>query len=228
MISKSISTSTRLSEVSEFAALLFTWTITHCDDYGHMDANPKIVKAIVVPLRDQTAEDVAKALKELEEKKLIRFYEADGRKYLEIDKWDAHQTFKTDRPLMQHSPLPDDEWDAGNQTETKRKPKGNNARLREVKRSEVKRSEEKDPLASMEYLKKVPKEDLQELSTRFSVSEKVIESKAEDLLLYCERSGKRYRNYRSFLLNACKRDLGGGDKAGGKYVGIKKTIAART
>ncbi len=227
MISKSISTSTRLSEVSNFAKLLFTWIIPHCDDYGHLDANPKIVKAIVIPLLDEGAADVHKALDELVAKKLIRTYEADGRKYLEVDKWDDHQTFKTDRPLNQRAPLPDDEWDNGNQMETKRKPKGNIVRLSEAKISEAKGREGKDPLASMEYLKKVPKEDLKELSTRFAVSEKVVESKAEDLLLYCERSGKRYRNYKSFLLNACKRDLGGGDRAGGKYVGIKKTIAGR-
>lgn len=225
MISKSISTSTRLSEVSNFAKLLFTWIIPHCDDFGHLDANPKIVKAIVIPLLEEGAADVQKALGELEERKLVRFYEAEGRKYLEVDKWDDHQTFKTDRPLNQQVPLPDDEW---NTVETKRKPKGNIVRLSEVKISEDKRSEEKDPLASTEYLKSVPKEDLKEFSERFATTPKVVESKAEDLLLYCERTGRRYKNYRSFLLNALKRDLGGGDKAGGKYVGVKKTIAART
>lgn len=220
MISKSISTSTRLSEVSNFAKLLFTWTIPHCDDYGHIDANPKIVKAIVVPLGDETAPDIEKALKELEGKKLIRFYEQDGRKYLEIDKWGDHQTFKTDRPLNQHSPLPEDEWKP---LETKRKPKGNNVRLSEVKISEVKLREEKDPRASMEYLKSVPKEDIKEFSQRFSITQRQIESKAEDLMLYCERKGKRYSNYRSFLLNSLKRDYGVADKAGGKYSGLKKT-----
>lgn len=99
MISKSISTSTKLTEVSLFAKLLFTWLIPHCDDAGHMDANPKIIKGIVVPLCDETWEDVDKALKELEKATLIEFYESDGRPYLEIIKWDEHQTFKNDRPL---------------------------------------------------------------------------------------------------------------------------------
>lgn len=224
MISKSISTSTRLSEVSTFSCLLFTWVIPHCDDYGHLDANPKIVKAIVVPLRDETWQDVEKAIAELAKKSLVKKYEVDGRPYLEIVKWDEHQTFKNDRPLYQHSPLLEDEW---NPMESKRKPKGNNVRLSEVKLSEDKRSEEKDPRASMEYLKKPPKDDLKEFAERFSVTEKTIESKAEDLLLYCERSGRRYRNYKAFLLNALKRDLGGGDKAGGKYSGMKKTVAGR-
>ena len=225
MIAKSISTSTRVSEVSTFAKLLFTWIIPHCDDFGHLDANPKIVKAIVVPLLDEGAVEVGKALDELESKKLVRIYESEGRRYLEIDKWDDHQTFKTDRPMNQQSPLPDDEW---NTMETTRKPDGNK---RKNKRSEANISEanlrEKDPLASVEYLKKVPKEDLKELSARFSVSERAVESKAEDLMLYCERTGRRYKNYRSFLVNACKRDFGGGDRAGGKYVGVKKTVAKR-
>jgi hypothetical protein len=230
MISKSISTSTRLSEVSTFSCLLFTWIIPHCDDYGHLDANPKIVKAMVVPLRDETWEDVEKAIAELTKKNLIKKYEVEGRPYLEIVKWDEHQTFKNDRPLYQHSPLLEDEW---NPLESKRNPKGNKRRLSEVKLSEVKlsevkRSEVKDPRASMEYLKSPLKEDLKEFAERFSVTEKVIESKAEDLLLYCERSGRRYKNYKAFLLNALKRDLGGGDKAGGKYSGMKKTVATKS
>lgn len=226
MIAKSISTSTRLSEVSDFAKLLFTWIIPHCDDYGHLDANPRIVKAIVVPLCDAGTNEVEAALGELYAKGLLEKYEVEGRPYMTVFKWEDYQTLKTDRALFQHSPLPDDEW---NTMETKRKPNGNkrNVKLSEVKLSEAK-LREKDPLASMEYLKKVPKDDLKELSTRFAVSEKVVESKAEDLMLYCERSGRRYRNYRSFLVNALKRDLGGGDKAGGKYVGMKKTLATRT
>lgn len=226
MIAKSISTSTRLSEVSTFAALLFTWIIPHCDDYGHMDANPKIVKAMVVPLRDESAEDVKKALDELIAVKALTTYEAEGRPYLQVEKWDYHQTFKTDRPLNRLAPLPDDEWNpTGNQTETKRKqtaPKGREGKGREVKGTEGK---EKDPRSSLEYLKKPLKEDVDEFSSRFNTTAKVIESKAEDLLLYCERSGRRYKNYKAFLLNALKRDLGNeGTRAGGKYdaVGKKK------
>ena len=224
MISKSISTSTRLSEVSTFAALLFTWIIPHCDDYGHLDANPKIVKAIVVPLRDETAEDVAAALKDLVKHGLLTTYEADGRPYLEIVKWDDHQTFKTDRPLNQQAPLPaDDLWKP---LETTRKPVGNirPRKISEEKISEGKRREEKkQPHQTISYLRDVPKEDIKEFSERFNTTEKVIRSKAEDLLLYCERKAKSYHNYRSFLLNALKRDLGGeGTKAGGKYEGVGK------
>jgi hypothetical protein len=79
MISKSISTSTKLAEVGTFARLLFTWIIPHCDDLGHLDATPKIVKGIVVPLCDETVEDVSRALDELEKVGLIVRYQAEGR-----------------------------------------------------------------------------------------------------------------------------------------------------
>lgn len=225
MISKSISTSTRLSEVSEFAQLLFTWIIPHCDDYGHLDANPKIVKAIVLPLSERTVEDVKMALEEIQEKRLIKVYESDGRKYIEVEKWNDHQTLKSDRPLHQHAPLPEDEW---NNLDSKRKPVGNSRKnkLSESKGSESKGSE--DPRASMQYLREVPKEDVKEFMDRFGASEKVIRSKAEDLLLYCERKGVKYKNYRSFLLNALKRDLATeGTKAGGKYESVGKKVTPK-
>ncbi len=110
MISKSISTSAKLSEVSTFAALLFTWTIPHCDDYGHMDADPKIVKAVVVPLRAESVQEVGAALQELEHVGLVRFYshtdEGRERRYLEVVKWSEHQTLKNDRPAYIAYPLP--------------------------------------------------------------------------------------------------------------------------
>jgi hypothetical protein len=52
MISKSISTSRKLSRVSYLAALLFTWIIPHADDGGNMDEDWQIVAATVVPLVD--------------------------------------------------------------------------------------------------------------------------------------------------------------------------------
>lgn len=88
------------------------------------------------------------------------------------------------------------------------------------------REKKKTPAhATLEYLRNVPKADLKEFSDRFGVSTKEIESKAEDLLLYCERKKKRYANYRSFLLNACKRDFTKQpEKRTSKYDGIKKTV----
>ncbi len=67
------------------------------------------------------------------------------------------------------------------------------------------KKEEKIP-ASISYLKEIPMEDVKEFVERFEINEKGVRSKAEDLLLYCERKGKVYKNYKAFLLNAIKKD----------------------
>jgi len=155
MISKSISTSTKLAEVSTFAKLLFTWIIPHCDDYGHMDGSAKLVKGIVVPLCDESTEQVESALQELEKIALIKRYDNDGKRYLEILKWGDHQTLKTDRPLHIIYPLPpdwkseDSKWKPG---DSKRKNKRSEVKLREDKLSEDIGEGEK----SLKYLSNVP------------------------------------------------------------------------
>lgn len=207
MISKSISTSAKLSDVKTFSALLFTWLVLHCDDYGHMDGSSRMVKGIVVPLRDETVAEVEEALKELEKIGLIRRYEVDKMQYLEIEKWEKHQTFKNDRPAHQVYPFPGD-WIPENSNRIPKVSK-RNIKLSEVKRSEVKLSEDKrrDPTRAIGYLTAIPVEDMKQFLDRFVATKEEIESKAEDLKLYCERKGKTYSNYQSFLLNALKRDF---------------------
>jgi len=72
---------------------------------------------------------------------------------------------------------------------------------------------------SLKYLSNLPGEDIKEFLERFNATEKEIKSKAEDLKLYCERKGRGYKNYKSFLLNALKRDFKerDGTAKGGKY-----------
>lgn len=142
MISKSISTSTKLAEVGTFAKLLFTWAIPHCDDLGHIDATPKILKGIVVPLCDESIEDVSKAIEELEKAGLIRRYEAEGRMYITVSQWEKHQTLRADRPLYIGYPRDTTDIPKGNHRDTTGKPRGakRHRKLSEDKLSEVKRS----------------------------------------------------------------------------------------
>ena len=105
MISRSISTSVKLSKVSDFAALLFTWIIPHTDDFGRMDGDSATVKGIVVPMRDKTTDEIEEALIELDKSKLIERYEVDGRKFLYVAKFEQHQTFKVDRPRQAQFPV---------------------------------------------------------------------------------------------------------------------------
>ena len=78
-----------------------------------------------------------------------------------------------------------------------------------VEKSRVDKNRTEKPsegVASLNYLKEVPQEDIAEFVTRFEVTPGKVKSIAEDLKLYCERKGKTYRNYKSSLINAIKRD----------------------
>lgn len=198
MISKSISTSTKLADVSLFARLLFTWLIPHCDDYGRMDGSSKIVRGIVVPLGDEGPVEVEAALIELEKVALIKRYDVAGKTYLQVEKWNNHQTLRSDRPLQSVYPTGVIGTPEGAKGQTKRK-------VREGKVREGKTTE--SLVASLKYLSNVPEEDITELIERFEITRSKVLSVAEDLKLYCQRKAKTYRNYKAFLLNAVKRDF---------------------
>lgn len=212
MIAKSISTSKKLAKVSNFEALLFTWLIPHCDDYGHMDALPQIVKGVVIPLRIEGIEEVKNALEVLDKVKLIARYIVEDDEYLEIINWEEHQTFRADRPRIARFPMrPGQVADSGmsndNQRENFDDEKSTQGKVSEGKVSEGKVRERARPEASIEYLNKIPLEDMKGFVSRFIATEKQVKSKAEDLRLYCEKKGRVYKNYKSFLLNALKNDF---------------------
>lgn len=77
----------------------------------------------------------------------------------------------------------------------------------EKRRIEKNREErEKKPHESISFLKELPTQDLQELSQKYKISPRGIQSKATDLKLYCESKAKTYKNYRAFLENAIRKD----------------------
>ena len=84
MISKSISVSEKVNSMSLFARLLYTWMIPHSDDFGRLPGSPMKVKALVVPMAEQTKDDVEQAIREMVEQKLIDWYEVDGKLYMRL------------------------------------------------------------------------------------------------------------------------------------------------
>lgn len=89
----------------------------------------------------------------------------------------------------------------------------NGSRMEPEKRIEENRIEEKresvpdKPERHLSYLLKIPKEDLEEFLEKFNATPDQIKSKADDLNNYCLAKGKRYKNYKAFLLNALKKDF---------------------
>lgn len=219
MLSKTISTSRKVNRLPDRAALLYTWLIPHTDDFGHLEGDAISIKAKVAPMRPITEQEVEQDLELMVQNSLIQRYEVEGEKYIEILNFDSFQTFRSDRQKKADYPGPDGKFPVDTRWDTNDIPEGTNRRVREEKRSKEKRREDKEH-ASVSYLLNIPAEDMKDWTTRFNVTEKEVKSKAEDLKLYCERKNKRYSNYKSFLLNAIKKDFKERDTtsvAGGKY-----------
>ncbi|WP_436663584.1 hypothetical protein ACOALA_13680 [Alicyclobacillus acidoterrestris] len=92
MISKSISVSEQVNNMSTFASLLFTWMIAHADDFGRMPGSPAKVKALVMPMRPESVHEVEAAIREMAEQGLIIWYEVSGVRYIQFSTWERHQT----------------------------------------------------------------------------------------------------------------------------------------
>lgn len=135
MISKSISVSRKLAQISPFAALLFTWLIPHCDDGGNMAGDSFTVKGLVVPVRPETVEDVESAIREISKIGLIDPYDINGERFIHIVQWEDHQTLRMDRATWEYPPYPK----VGNQLSAVRQPRAAEVKLREVKLREVKK-----------------------------------------------------------------------------------------
>jgi len=60
---------------------------------------------------------------------------------------------------------------------------------------------------SISFLKNIPAKDTAELMERYSVNEKFVRDRAEDVIDYCEAQGKTYKNYKAALRNFIKTHL---------------------
>lgn len=61
---------------------------------------------------------------------------------------------------------------------------------------------------SINYLREIPEQDIQEFTTNFTCSASQVKSKAASLADYCESKGRSYKNYKSLLRNALRKDYG--------------------
>jgi hypothetical protein len=98
MISKSLSTSekrARLHEVAgklaEFAQGLFPLLVAHSDDYGRLPGDLFTVKHVIDPSSPRRQDDFAAALQALDEVGLIAWYDAAGKRCIQVLNFDPHQ-----------------------------------------------------------------------------------------------------------------------------------------
>ncbi|MCM3703822.1 DNA replication protein DnaD [Paenibacillus macerans] len=91
MISKVISISEKVNNLSDFDALLYTWMIPHTDDFGRLEGSPGTVRALVIPRRNNTDEDVRAALQSMAEAELILWYKVNNKLVIQIANFEDHQ-----------------------------------------------------------------------------------------------------------------------------------------
>jgi len=89
MLNKSISTSIQVNKLNLKERLIFTWIIPHLDDYGLIDKEPELIKALVLPMaKDITEKDITDFIKKAKELKLIEVFDD----CLEYTGFNNHQT----------------------------------------------------------------------------------------------------------------------------------------
>ena len=97
IIKESICRSEEIDSLSWFEEVLFYRLIVTCDDFGRYDGRPKIIKGSCFPLKDITEKDIDKALGRLAAVGLVRVYESQGRPYLQLVTWAAHQRIRNQK-----------------------------------------------------------------------------------------------------------------------------------
>src|SRR5690606_23451926 len=106
---ESICTSETLAQLTAEEERLFYRLIVQADDWGRFDGRPQVILAACFPLQlDRiTSADVEAWLQRLVDVGLIRFYYAEGRRYLEFVTWERHQQKRAKYSKYPHPPSTD-------------------------------------------------------------------------------------------------------------------------
>lgn len=104
LLKESICESEEIDRLSWFEEVVFYRLIVKCDDYGILDARPKILKAKLFPLKDVTEKQMRAALHTLSTAGLVRLYEHEGRPFLQLVTWHVHQQIRAKKSKY---PTPD-------------------------------------------------------------------------------------------------------------------------
>ena len=105
IIKESICTSENIDQLSAFNETVFYRLIVNVDDYGRIDARPKLLSAKLFPLKDIRSSQIEDALRKLTSAELVTLYEVDGKPFLQMNTWDRHQTIRAKKSKC---PAPED------------------------------------------------------------------------------------------------------------------------
>ena len=91
ILKESICKSDQIDELGWFEEVFFYRLLVNCDDYGVMDARPKILKADLFPLKEISLDMIDAAIDKLVQIGLAKTYEVDRKPYIQVIKWSDHQ-----------------------------------------------------------------------------------------------------------------------------------------
>ena len=94
ILKESICTSENIDELTAFQETVFYRLLVNCDDYGRMDARPKILASRLFPLKDIRVDQMNDALRALTSAELVIVYEVDGKPFLQMKTWERHQNIR--------------------------------------------------------------------------------------------------------------------------------------
>ena len=99
IIKETISTSDKISSLTDFEFRLWVGLITYVDDAGRGDARPAIIKGRVFPLRERVSiKDIEAAVHGLAAKGCVSLYKVGGKPYLWFPTWGEHQRIRDVKP----------------------------------------------------------------------------------------------------------------------------------
>lgn len=151
MLSKSISTSVQVNNLSLEAQLLFTWMIAHADDDGRLKGEPEYIKAIVFPMKEMTVKKVEELLKELKKQELIYYWEKFNKKYIEFPSWLSHQQIRKDRYTPSFLPPYPSNNDNQSETTGRQQDYQQSTQYSEIKDKENQMNKEEENAREKEY-----------------------------------------------------------------------------
>ena len=95
ILKESICTSDSLDKLTAFQENVFYRLIVNCDDFGRMDARPRILASRLYPLReDIRVKQLMDALQALSSAELVILYQVDGKPFLQMRTWERHQQIR--------------------------------------------------------------------------------------------------------------------------------------
>lgn len=171
MLKKAICRSRKMGDLpTDSARLLYVLMLPHLDIEGRLEADPYLIKGLIVPrLKDWDIPKIESCLAELVKCKMILLYQNDGDRYLQYTKFKSHQKLYPSKEAPSQIPKPPKKNDTNSEQNQEDEPitpeliEATTAKLpaSKVKESKGKESKSTDP----EVFNLPSKEEISESST---------------------------------------------------------------